>query len=109
MCQLGTRTFSDIILILLIFFYRCIAAKGEGAPECDKFAKYYRALCPGEWVRIFNAIAYPQQNMSFLSIIFKVVLIRGVMNKATCELVRARLSKVFGSLAIIKWATRARK
>jgi hypothetical protein len=47
--------------------------------------------------------------MSFLSIIFKVVLIRGVMNKATCELVRARLSKVFGSLAIIKWATRARK
>lgn len=31
-------------------FDRCIAAKGEDAPECDKFAKYYRALCPGEWV-----------------------------------------------------------
>ncbi|KAB1220277.1 Cytochrome c oxidase subunit 6b-1 [Morella rubra] len=31
-------------------YHRCIAAKGEGAPECDKFAKYYRALCPGEWV-----------------------------------------------------------
>lgn len=30
--------------------YRCVAAKGEGAPECDKFAKYYRALCPGDWV-----------------------------------------------------------
>ncbi|XP_015060185.1 cytochrome c oxidase subunit 6b-1-like isoform X2 [Solanum pennellii] len=30
-------------------YHRCIAAKGEGAPECDKFAKYYRSLCPGEW------------------------------------------------------------
>uniref|UniRef100_A0A3Q7G500 Cytochrome c oxidase subunit 6b-1 n=1 Tax=Solanum lycopersicum TaxID=4081 RepID=A0A3Q7G500_SOLLC len=32
-------------------YHRCTAAKGEGAPECDKFAKYYRSLCPGEWVR----------------------------------------------------------
>jgi len=31
---------------------RCVAAKGDDAPECDKFAKYYRALCPGEWVCI---------------------------------------------------------
>ena len=31
-------------------FSRCVAAKGEDAPECDKFAKYYRSLCPGEWV-----------------------------------------------------------
>lgn len=29
---------------------RCAAAKGEGASECNKFAKYYRSLCPGEWV-----------------------------------------------------------
>ncbi|MFQ6639739.1 hypothetical protein Gotur_017067 [Gossypium turneri] len=27
-----------------IEYHRCVAAKGEGAPECDKFAKYYRAL-----------------------------------------------------------------
>ncbi|PKI35006.1 hypothetical protein CRG98_044591 [Punica granatum] len=27
----------------------CVAAKGEGAPECDKFAKYYPSLCPWEW------------------------------------------------------------
>ncbi|KAJ0525356.1 putative cytochrome-c oxidase [Helianthus annuus] len=33
---------------------RCVAAKGEGAPECDKFAKYYRSLCPGEWVDRWN-------------------------------------------------------
>ncbi|KAH1095071.1 hypothetical protein GYH30_040390 [Glycine max] len=33
-------------------YHRCVAAKGEGAPECDKFAKYYRSLCPGEWVCI---------------------------------------------------------
>ncbi|VFQ86760.1 unnamed protein product [Cuscuta campestris] len=35
-------------------YHRCIAAKGEGAPECDKFAKYYRSLCPGEWVDRWN-------------------------------------------------------
>ncbi|KAF5955324.1 hypothetical protein HYC85_008180 [Camellia sinensis] len=37
-----------------IEYHRCVAAKGEGAPECDKFAKYYRALCPGEWVDRWN-------------------------------------------------------
>lgn len=37
-----------------IEYHRCIAAKGEGAPECDKFAKYYRSLCPGEWVDKWN-------------------------------------------------------
>ncbi|KAG6784300.1 hypothetical protein POTOM_009991 [Populus tomentosa] len=35
-----------------IEYHRCVAAKGEGASECDKFAKYYRSLCPSEWVRI---------------------------------------------------------
>ena len=35
-----------------LFFckHRCIQAKGEGASECDKFARYYRSLCPTEWV-----------------------------------------------------------
>ncbi|XP_038717907.1 cytochrome c oxidase subunit 6b-1-like [Tripterygium wilfordii] len=37
-----------------IEYHRCIAAKGEGAPECDKFSKYYRSLCPGEWVERWN-------------------------------------------------------
>ncbi|XP_022131889.1 cytochrome c oxidase subunit 6b-1-like [Momordica charantia] len=37
-----------------IEFHRCTAAKGEGAPECDKFAKYYRSLCPSEWVEKWN-------------------------------------------------------
>ncbi|KAA3453893.1 Cytochrome c oxidase, subunit VIb [Gossypium australe] len=36
------------------FLCSCVAAKGEGAPECDKFAKYYRALCPGEWIDRWN-------------------------------------------------------
>ncbi|KAI3992936.1 hypothetical protein MKX01_009679 [Papaver californicum] len=35
-------------------YHRCVAAKGDDAPECDKFAKYYRALCPGEWVDRWN-------------------------------------------------------
>ncbi|XP_022737535.1 cytochrome c oxidase subunit 6b-1-like [Durio zibethinus] len=37
-----------------IEYHRCVAAKGEGASECDKFAKYYRALCPGEWIDRWN-------------------------------------------------------
>lgn len=24
--------------------------KGEESGDCEKFAKYYRSLCPGEWV-----------------------------------------------------------
>ncbi|KAJ8541358.1 hypothetical protein K7X08_002174 [Anisodus acutangulus] len=35
-------------------YHRCTAAKGEGAAECDKFAKYYRSLCPGEWIDRWN-------------------------------------------------------
>ncbi|KAL6326377.1 hypothetical protein AAG906_008239 [Vitis piasezkii] len=33
-----------------IEYHRCTAVKGEGASECDKFAKFYRSLCPAEWV-----------------------------------------------------------
>ncbi|KAL9273039.1 Cytochrome c oxidase subunit 6b-1-like protein [Drosera capensis] len=37
-----------------IEYHRCIAAKGEDAPECNRFAKYYRSLCPGEWIDRWN-------------------------------------------------------
>ncbi|WOG96834.1 hypothetical protein DCAR_0416171 [Daucus carota subsp. sativus] len=37
-----------------IEFHRCLAAKGDGSAECEKFAKYYRSLCPGEWVDRWN-------------------------------------------------------
>ncbi|CAN6976570.1 hypothetical protein IGI04_037157 [Brassica rapa subsp. trilocularis] len=37
-----------------IEFHRCVAAKGDDAPECDKFSKFYRSLCPGEWVDRWN-------------------------------------------------------
>ncbi|CAA2975157.1 cytochrome c oxidase subunit 6b-1-like [Olea europaea subsp. europaea] len=37
-----------------IEYHRCVAAKGEDAPECNKFAKYYRSLCPGEWIERWN-------------------------------------------------------
>lgn len=37
-----------------IEYHRCVAAKGDDAPECDKFAKFYRSLCPGEWVDRWN-------------------------------------------------------
>ncbi|XP_066362613.1 uncharacterized protein [Miscanthus floridulus] len=29
---------------------RYVPAKGEAAPGCEKFATYYRLLCPGEWM-----------------------------------------------------------
>jgi hypothetical protein len=49
------------ILNYIDYEIRCVAAKGEGAPECDKFSKYYRSLCPGEWVCIscFHHFMYP--------------------------------------------------
>ncbi|RDY06553.1 Protein FLX-like 2, partial [Mucuna pruriens] len=33
---------------------RCLAAKGENSGECEKFAKYYRSLCPGEWLYLMT-------------------------------------------------------
>ncbi|PWZ27964.1 Cytochrome c oxidase subunit 6b-1 [Zea mays] len=33
-------------------YHRCLNAKGDDAGVCEKFAKYYRSLCPGEWVSI---------------------------------------------------------
>ncbi|XP_044957368.1 cytochrome c oxidase subunit 6b-2-like, partial [Hordeum vulgare subsp. vulgare] len=35
-------------------FHRCVSSKGDEAAECDKFAKYYRSLCPAEWVDKWN-------------------------------------------------------
>jgi cytochrome c oxidase subunit 6b len=29
---------------------RCVNDKGDETADCEKFAKYYRSLCPGEWV-----------------------------------------------------------
>ncbi|XP_010534086.1 PREDICTED: cytochrome c oxidase subunit 6b-1-like isoform X2 [Tarenaya hassleriana] len=37
-----------------IEYHRCVEAKGEDAQECDKFAKYYRSLCPSEWIERWN-------------------------------------------------------
>ncbi|XP_057820408.1 cytochrome c oxidase subunit 6b-1 [Cryptomeria japonica] len=37
-----------------IEYHKCVASKGEDASECDKYAKYYRSLCPGEWIERWN-------------------------------------------------------
>ncbi|OMO81142.1 Cytochrome c oxidase, subunit VIb [Corchorus capsularis] len=37
-----------------IEFHMCLIAKGEESNECKRFAKYYRSLCPGEWVEKWN-------------------------------------------------------
>ncbi|CAL5016125.1 unnamed protein product [Urochloa decumbens] len=37
-------------------YHRCVneKAKGDETADCEKFAKYYRSLCPGEWVEKWN-------------------------------------------------------
>ncbi|CAK9878690.1 unnamed protein product [Sphagnum jensenii] len=35
-------------------FHKCAAEKGEDANECQKYAKYYRSLCPAEWIEKWN-------------------------------------------------------
>ncbi|CAM6084275.1 unnamed protein product [Calypogeia fissa] len=35
-------------------YHKCVAEKGEDAPECAKYARYYRSLCPGEWIDKWN-------------------------------------------------------
>ncbi|XP_057452937.1 cytochrome c oxidase subunit 6b-2-like [Lotus japonicus] len=37
-----------------IEFHRFLAVKCEELCECERFAKYYRSLCPGEWVDNWN-------------------------------------------------------
>ncbi|CAL9106846.1 unnamed protein product, partial [Musa acuminata var. zebrina] len=42
-----------------IEYHKCVAAKGEETPDCHKFAKYYRSLCPGEWLLLcINSMHY---------------------------------------------------
>lgn len=38
-------------LLIEDYLCRCAAEKGDEAKECQKYARYYRSLCPGEWVR----------------------------------------------------------
>eukprot|EP00270_Netrium_digitus_P021582 TRINITY_DN92_c0_g1_i1.p1 TRINITY_DN92_c0_g1~~TRINITY_DN92_c0_g1_i1.p1 ORF type:complete len:101 (+),score=30.45 TRINITY_DN92_c0_g1_i1:126-428(+) len=35
-------------------YHKCIQEKGEDAPECAKYARFYRSICPGEWVEKWN-------------------------------------------------------
>ena len=37
-----------------IEYHKCVAAKGEDANECEKFKRYYRSLCPDEWIERWN-------------------------------------------------------
>ncbi|KAJ1698601.1 hypothetical protein LUZ63_007113 [Rhynchospora breviuscula] len=35
-------------------YHKCLKAKGEISNECEKYAKYYRSLCPLEWIQKWN-------------------------------------------------------
>ncbi|RVW88393.1 hypothetical protein CK203_040909 [Vitis vinifera] len=39
---------------------KCLAAKGEESGDCEKFAKYYRSLCPVEWKFIAHLLGYDE-------------------------------------------------
>ncbi|KAK4557636.1 hypothetical protein RGQ29_007411 [Quercus rubra] len=35
-------------------YHKCIQKKGKHAPKCEKFADYYRSMCPLEWIQRWN-------------------------------------------------------
>ncbi|XP_002965634.2 cytochrome c oxidase subunit 6b-1 isoform X2 [Selaginella moellendorffii] len=37
-----------------IEYHKCRKERGPDAPECDKYARYYRSLCPSEWIERWN-------------------------------------------------------
>ncbi|KAF8411421.1 hypothetical protein HHK36_003970 [Tetracentron sinense] len=63
-----------------IEYHRCIAAKGEDATECDKFARYYRSLCPGEWCIMFYRIACGMRQWKHLLMGKKPVISKTVVS-----------------------------
>ncbi|KAI3790894.1 hypothetical protein L2E82_04306 [Cichorium intybus] len=47
-----SSTLVKIMSFINALVNRCVAAKGDDASECEKFAKFYRSLCPSEWVML---------------------------------------------------------
>ncbi|KAH7438741.1 hypothetical protein KP509_04G029200 [Ceratopteris richardii] len=35
-------------------YHRCRKVKGEDDPDCEKYGRYYRSLCPSEWIEKWN-------------------------------------------------------
>ncbi|XVE57512.1 hypothetical protein DITRI_Ditri04bG0096600 [Diplodiscus trichospermus] len=31
-------------------YHKCIKEKDKNAPQCDRYGKHYRSLCPAEWI-----------------------------------------------------------
>ncbi|OEL17001.1 Cytochrome c oxidase subunit 6b-1, partial [Dichanthelium oligosanthes] len=49
-------------------YHRCVNAKEDGTADCEKFAKYYRSLCPGEWVSacaVFCRTTAKKKNLNY--------------------------------------------
>jgi hypothetical protein len=49
-----------------------VNAKGDDAGDCEKFAKYYRSLCPGEWVSGF--VANCHYNISYCVLVKRIII-----------------------------------
>ncbi|KAH1216122.1 Cytochrome c oxidase subunit 6b-3 [Glycine max] len=63
-----------------IEFHRCLAAKGENSGECERFAKYYRSLCPGEW--FVSDVRHPCfKCCKLLAGIYAFCMLKGGMNR----------------------------
>ncbi|GKB83841.1 cytochrome c oxidase subunit 6B-3 [Tanacetum coccineum] len=78
-CILGSRdpfrSFFYLITVVVIISVHCacVAAKGDDTSECAKFAKYYRSLCPGEWVSNLLDSLYAYKNIASISIYLRSV------------------------------------
>ncbi|KAJ7547083.1 hypothetical protein O6H91_08G068300 [Diphasiastrum complanatum] len=35
-------------------YHKCVKEKGEDNSDCEKYARWYRSLCPGEWIERWN-------------------------------------------------------
>ncbi|KAH7294586.1 hypothetical protein KP509_27G008400 [Ceratopteris richardii] len=35
-------------------YHKCVSVKGQEDSDCDKYARYYRSLCPSEWIERWN-------------------------------------------------------
>lgn len=47
----SSQTWLNMLSSFFTLPSRCLNAKGDVSADCEKFARYYRSLCPAEWVR----------------------------------------------------------
>jgi hypothetical protein len=72
-----------------------VNAKGDDAGDCEKFAKYYRSLCPGEWVSGFVASCH--YNISYCVLVKRIII--GFLIAICLFLLDFKIVKLAGSFS----------